>query len=328
MPKDKALPSLFLLFLTTALIYYAGYVSAQPLPTVTIHGVTFQVAVCQGEQKTSPVFYVGEIACIKAIPPVGGATVDVQVDLIHPTAGRITPMARKTLALTSDTTLTDASYKIQPGDPEGDYIFRISVWKNGELREGTLTFTVQKKETTSWLTWLIIPILIAVAALGGYIYLTRRKEQQLQSQAVSGPTAVSSAITPSVGAVPEGTQVYGLQGKTIVVRTPTGETVTVAAKFVGPGGKIIPITSLPQTFGREDFRGIADESSLRVISRRHFTVSYDYHNGTFLIEDAGSTNGTLLNGEEIRGKGPVPLKDGDTVSPAGVLQLRFTTGAI
>lgn len=320
--KEKTLLSFSLGFLLIVLIYYIGYVSAQPLPTVTINGVTFQVAVCQGEQKTVPVFYEGEIACIKAIPPVGGTTVDVQVDLIHPTAGRITPMARTTLNLASDTTLTDASYKIQPGDPEGNYIFHISVWKNGELREGTLTFTVHKKETTSWLTWLIIPVLIAVAALGGYIYLTRRKEQEFQSQAV-----VSSAITPSVGAVSEGTQVYGLQGKTIVIRTPTGETVTVAAKFVGPGGKIIPITSLPHTFGREDFRGIADESSLRVISRRHFSVSYDYHNGTFLIEDAGSTNGTLLNGEEIRGKGPVPLKDGDTVSLAGVLQLRFTTGA-
>jgi hypothetical protein len=287
----------------------------QPMPSVTLHGVTFQVAVCQGEQKTSPEFHQGEIACIRAIPPVGGTTVDVQVDLIHPTAGRITPMSRRTLTLSADTTLTEASYAIQPGDPEGDYVFRISVWRAGELREGTLTFRVVKPSPE--VPWWIVALIVAVAAFGGYMYLTRRREARAQL----------AAPTPAVAAAPgEATQVYAQPPATIPIRTPTGETLTLAAYFAA-GTKMIPITTLPQTFGREDFRGLADESTLRVISRRHFTVDYDYRQGTFLIQDAGSTNGTLLNGEEIRGKGPVPLKDGDIVSPAGVLQLRFSTKA-
>jgi pSer/pThr/pTyr-binding forkhead associated (FHA) protein len=43
----------------------------------------------------------------------------------------------------------------------------------------------------------------------------------------------------------------------------------------------------------------------------------------WFIEDSGSTNGTLLNGVEIRGKGPQELKDGDEISPGGVIRLVF-----
>jgi hypothetical protein len=121
----------------------------------------------------------------------------------------------------------------------------------------------------------------------------------------SGPTAhvISS----------EATQVYAQPPATIPIRTPTGETQTLAAYFAA-GNKILPITTLLQTFGKEDFKELVDVATLMVISRRHFPVDYDYHRGTFLIQDAGSTNGTLFNGEEIRGKGPVPLRDSDRMA--------------
>ena len=112
---------------------------------------------------------------------------------------------------------------------------------------------------------------------------------------------------------------------TIQITEPGGETRILAAMFK-VGDKIIPISSLPQRFGREDFAGIAPPEVLNSISRREkpqFIINFDYINKTFTIEDFNSTNGTLLNNENIKGKGPRPLKDGDIVSPAGVLNMRF-----
>jgi hypothetical protein len=88
-------------------------------------------------------------------------------------------------------------------------------------------------------------------------------------------------------------------------------------------GKIIPVTNVRQVFGRKDFAGLLDPSLLAVISREHFTIFYDFRSGKFFIEDSSSTNGTLLNGDQIRGRGPVELKNGDIVSPAGVIDLVF-----
>ncbi|QOJ79797.1 FHA domain-containing protein [Infirmifilum lucidum] len=89
---------------------------------------------------------------------------------------------------------------------------------------------------------------------------------------------------------------------------------------------MIPIDRLPRVYGREDFRGLVTGETLNVISRRHFEIGYDYTQGSFYIMDLGSKNGTYLNGEDIRGKGRVSLKNGDTISVAGVLNLRFATG--
>jgi pSer/pThr/pTyr-binding forkhead associated (FHA) protein len=47
------------------------------------------------------------------------------------------------------------------------------------------------------------------------------------------------------------------------------------------------------------------------ISRRHAQISYE--GGTYFLEDLGSTNGTLLNNNDIKGTGKQALKDGDNI---------------
>jgi hypothetical protein len=106
-----------------------------------------------------------------------------------------------------------------------------------------------------------------------------------------------------------------------VAATPV--TMVSIARLETKEGKIIPVTNVRQVFGRKDFAGLLDPSLLAVISREHFTVFYDFRSGKFFIEDYSSTNGTLLNGDQIRGRGPVELKNGDIVSPAGVIDLVF-----
>ncbi|MCC6064475.1 MAG: FHA domain-containing protein [Thermofilum sp.] len=108
---------------------------------------------------------------------------------------------------------------------------------------------------------------------------------------------------------------------------PPQETMIYIARLETRDGKIVPITSVRQVFGRKDFEKLVDPVLARAISREHFTIFYDFRAGKFFIEDRSSTNGTLLNGANIRGKGPIELREGDTISPAGVLHLTFKVGS-
>jgi len=74
-----------------------------------------------------------------------------------------------------------------------------------------------------------------------------------------------------------------------------------------------------QEFGRSDFAGIVPEEDLKLISRSHFRTRLQ--GGKIYIEDLGSANGTFVNDVDIRGKGLIPLKRGDRVNVAGVIEL-------
>ncbi len=47
------------------------------------------------------------------------------------------------------------------------------------------------------------------------------------------------------------------------------------------------------------------------VSRRHARIFFK--DGEWYIEDLGSTNGTLVNNEDIKGKEPVKLEDGSQI---------------
>jgi pSer/pThr/pTyr-binding forkhead associated (FHA) protein len=47
------------------------------------------------------------------------------------------------------------------------------------------------------------------------------------------------------------------------------------------------------------------------VSRKHARISYE--GGVYVLEDLGSTNGTILNGNDIKGMGKQALKDGDQI---------------
>lgn len=90
-----------------------------------------------------------------------------------------------------------------------------------------------------------------------------------------------------------------------------------------PGGQVIPVTSMAQEFGRGDFENVVPKEVSNIISRRHFKISFSARDKKFYIEDIGSTNGTKVNGTDIKGKGSYPLNPGDVISPADVLNLKF-----
>ncbi|MEM2173217.1 MAG: FHA domain-containing protein [Thermoproteota archaeon] len=86
--------------------------------------------------------------------------------------------------------------------------------------------------------------------------------------------------------------------------------------FLVIDGRPLPIPSRGKVFGREDFYGLVSEDKLSYITRRskggHFTI-VRFTDGYYII-DSYSTNGTLVDGVDIRGKGYVPLRNGARIS--------------
>jgi len=67
------------------------------------------------------------------------------------------------------------------------------------------------------------------------------------------------------------------------------------------------------TNGKDIGRAIDNDIVLpdTYVSRKHAKISFE--NGVYVIEDLNSTNGTFLNGDDIKGKGKLPLKDDDEI---------------
>ena len=75
--------------------------------------------------------------------------------------------------------------------------------------------------------------------------------------------------------------------------------------------------------GRTDFERIVPPDKASYISREHFVIGFA--SGSYYIEDAGSGNGTKLNGRKIGGIGSQWLRDGDQIDVGGAVTLVFKT---
>jgi hypothetical protein len=103
------------------------------------------------------------------------------------------------------------------------------------------------------------------------------------------------------------------------IATATSLETTLPAKLVSSGGTVMPVTGQPM--GRRDFQAVLPPEKADLISRQHMKITYE--NSEYRIEDLNSTNGTRLNGSEIRGSGRHTIANGDRVEIAGVLNLTF-----
>jgi len=285
------------------------YVSSLVLAGVTIAGVYFFTA-SDGERAE---FQPGERIYLKACPSApAGSNFIIEVQLVYPPESARPPaiiLPRQAMTLKCN----DVVVQYTAQEPFGDYAFRVSVYdaNTGKLLgQGDIPFKVFSP-SIPW-EWILAGVLLVlVVVLGGFLFLRRAPPG-------APPSAAPPALQPSMA--PTGETMTVSTG-TIQIKTP--ERTLVYTGGLQLGDKMIPLKTLPQEFGREDFRGLLPESQLAYISRRHFRIGYDYARNSFVIEDLGSTNGTLVDGEDIRGKGPVPIKDGSVISPAGIVNLRF-----
>jgi pSer/pThr/pTyr-binding forkhead associated (FHA) protein len=75
------------------------------------------------------------------------------------------------------------------------------------------------------------------------------------------------------------------------------------------------------TVGRKDFLQDIPPEEAKFISREHVRIFRE--DDAYFIVDEGSSNGTTLNGDEIRGRGKKELHHDDEIILADTVTVRF-----
>jgi hypothetical protein len=95
----------------------------------------------------------------------------------------------------------------------------------------------------------------------------------------------------------------------------------VRAKLLLPNGLEIQLGEGILSLGRSELARALGLDDLLLVSHKHIILTCD--DDACVIEDPGSANGTRLNGDEIRDKGKMALKDDDTIDVAGTIKLKY-----
>ena len=162
-------------------------------------------------------------------------------------------------------------------------------------------------EQPPYLMWGLIALLaITIIVIAVLLLLIRRPAKAGRVQA---------AETPGNATQTEDTNTADTQP----VTTPVVE--TAAAKLALPGGNDILLAGNTRSFGRHDFEEFMPGSQVSYISRQHINIWSE--NGQYYVEDRSSTNGTRVNGTDIKGTGRHALADGDVIELAGKLSINF-----
>jgi hypothetical protein len=175
---------------------------------------------------------------------------------------------------------------------------------DGSAQSASVTVNV---EQLPYLLWGLIALLVVVAAIVIALLLIRRHKRVQNVQEVStqaGFPIQSEETTPS---------------DTSPVTTPASE--ATPAKLSMPDGNEILLAGNARSFGRHDFEKFMSPEHATYISRQHINLWYE--DGKYYIEDRSSTNGTRVNGVDIKGTGRYQLSDGDAIELAGKLSITF-----
>jgi len=157
-----------------------------------------------------------------------------------------------------------------------------------------------------YLLWGLIALL-AIAVIVIAVLLIRRPARARRIQAAETQTRHAE---PTEDTDTEDTE---------LATTPVVE--AAAARLSLPSGNDILLAGNARSFGRRDFEEYMPASQVSYISRQHINIWTD--NGEYYIEDRSSTNGTRVNGMDIKGTGRHPLTDGDLIELAGKFSMSF-----
>ena len=223
-------------------------------------------------------------------------------------------------AVSASTTVTVAPYvaSYSPYDTYGTgSSIAPSTVGTGTITTGTTGATVNTSgvnsngSTTAVNLWLMYAVLIGLLAIAAAVIITLLVRKPATARAGSHSTTGAAYTAPATA--PAATQAATSSPVTTPVEA------GLPAKFVSPGGTTMPVTGQP--LGRKDFQALISPDKAELISRKHILVTYE--NSQYQIEDLNSTNGTKLNGSEIRGTGKHTIANGDSVELAGALNLTF-----
>ena len=215
-------------------------------------------------------------------------------------------------SVTASTTITVAQYYSTYGT--GSSVSTVDTSSTASTgTDGVVTSGVSAGSSPALNLWLLYALMIGILALSAGVIITLlvRKPAKAYVGTATGTRAgyLSSSTAPAATSPASG----------IPMTTPLA--AGPAARFTSEGGREISLNAAGQSVGRTDLHGLAGSGKADLISRQHFSLSHE--NGDYYIEDRGSTNGTRLNGSEIRGKGRQLLKDGDKIDLAGALTITY-----
>ena len=215
-------------------------------------------------------------------------------------------------SVTASTTITVAQYYSTYST--GGSVSSADVSNSASTGTGSVvTSGVSAGSSPALNLWLLYALMIGLLAVAAGVIITLLVRKPANAYAASGTGTRAGYLSSSTA--PAAT----LAASGIPMTTPLA--AGPSAKFSSEGGNQISLNAAGQSLGRGDLHTLAAPGKADLLSRQHFSLSYE--NGDYYIEDRGSTNGTRLNGSDIRGKGRQPLKDGDKIDLAGALTITF-----
>jgi hypothetical protein len=188
--------------------------------------------------------------------------------------------------------------------PEKTTTYTIAAtYIDGTAQSTSVTVNV---EQPPYLLWGLI-FLLAVAAIVIALLLIRRPARTRRAQETDTQAGhpIQSEETHATDTLP--------------VTTPAVE--ATPAKLAMPDGNELLLAGNARSLGRHDFEEFMPREHVTYISRQHINIWYE--DGQYYIEDRSSTNGTKINGTDIKGTGRHQLSDGDAIELAGKLSITF-----
>jgi len=174
---------------------------------------------------------------------------------------------------------------------------------DGTSQSASVTVNV---EQPPYLLWGLIALLVITVIVIAALLITRpARARRVQAAETQAGRAAPTGDTDTAD--------------TELATTPVVE--AAAAKLTLPGGNDILLAGNDRSFGRHDFEDFMPPAHVSYISRQHINIWSE--DGLYYIEDRSSTNGTRVNGTDIKGTGRHALSDGDAIELAGKLSLNF-----
>ena len=173
-----------------------------------------------------------------------------------------------------------------------------------------------------WVIYLIAGLVVVAAVVVIVLLLMRRRTSKKPAH-LGRPPTTPPPMRPAMPTPPVATP---QQSQPVAAAIPPqGQPVAAAAyaRLIMPDNTEVTLSEGMRFIGRSDFERMVPPDRADYISRQHLAIGFA--SGSYYVEDAGSGNGTKLNGRDLKGKGSQWLKDGDQVEVGGVAIFIFKT---
>ena len=188
--------------------------------------------------------------------------------------------------------------------PEDTVVYTLTAtYMDGTALTASTTVAV---EQPPYLLYGLIALLAVSAAVIVALLVRRQATAPAAQAAGARPAAAKAAAVTSTEVASPATSP--------VIEAP-------AAKLAMPDGSEVLLAGNTRSLGRKDFEKFLAPGEVSYISRQHLNIWFE--EGKYYIEDRSSTNGTRINGTDIKDTGRHILEDGDAIDLAGKLNITF-----